>query len=112
MAIYTDIEGQGKLTTSNITGATTVTITTPPELVGSAYFVLEAVRTSEGIYDSSSPSLAGSISGLADGSYVQNNYVVGVTVPNGGVTFTYTPDSTISTGEAYVRGTGGISVQI
>lgn len=112
MATYTEIEGQGKLTTANITGATTITITTPPALIGAAYFVLEAIRTSEGVYNSSSPSLAGSISGLAGGSYVQNNHVIGVAVPNAGVTFTYTPDSTISSGEAYVRGTGGITVEI
>jgi len=112
MATYTDIEGQGKLTTADITGATTITITTPPELIGTAYFVLEAIRTSEGVYNSSSPSLVGSISGLAGGSYVQNNHMMGVVVPNGGVTFTYTPDNTISTGEAYVRGTGSITVEI
>ena len=112
MATYIDIEGQGKLTTANITGTPTITITTPPELIGTAYFVLEAVRTSEGVYNSSSTSLEGSISGLAGGSYVQNTYTMGVVVPNAGVTFTYTPDNTIPTGEAYVRGTGGVTVEI
>jgi len=114
MATYTNIGGSGKLTTANISGATTITITTPSSLTGSAYFTLETVRNEDGFYDSLSPTNAigtyANLSGVS--SLVTSSYIFSVVVENGGGSFTFTPAATITAGTAYVRGTGGISVQI
>jgi hypothetical protein len=115
MATYTDIGGPGKLTTANIpASANTITITTPTSLTGSAYFTLETVRNVDGVYDSSSPTNAigtyANLSGVS--SLVTSSYIFSVVVENGGGSFTFTPAAQITAGTAYVRGTGGISVQI
>jgi len=114
MAIYTDIEGQGKLTTANITGASTITITAPATLNGSAYLVLEAVREVDGTYNTSSPNLEGTFSNLDNvSSLQQHTHLFGIVLnDNNGGSFDFTPDSTITAGTAYVRGTGGITVDI
>jgi hypothetical protein len=114
MATYSNIGEAGKLTTANISGPTTITITTPASLTGSAYFTLETIRNSSGSYDSSSPTNAlGSYSSLSGvSSLVTSSYVFSVVVENGGGSLSFTPSSTISAGTAYVRGTGGISVEI
>ena len=114
MATYTDIGGPGKLTTANISGATTITITTPSSLTGSAYFTLETVRNADGAYDSTSPTnTVGTYANLTNVSgLVTSSYVFSVVVENGGGSLSFTPASTITAGTAYVRGTGGISVQI
>jgi hypothetical protein len=114
MATYTDIGGSGKLTTANISGATTITITTPASLTGSAYFVLETVRNESGSYDSSSPTNAlGSYSSLSGvKTLVTSSYIFSLVVENGGGSLSFTPSAQIDAGTAYVRGTGGISVEI
>ena len=114
MATYSNIGGAGKLTTANISGATTITITTPASLTGSAYFTLETVRNADGAYDSTSPTNAlGSYSSLSGVlGLVTSSYVFSVVVENGGGSLSFTPSSTITAGTAYVRGTGGISVEI
>ena len=114
MATYSDIGGQGKLTTAPISGATSVTITTPASLTGSAYFVLETVRNSSGSYDSTSSTNAlGSYSNLSGISgLVTSSYIFSVVVENGGGSFDFTPSATITAGSAYIRGTGGITVEI
>ena len=114
MATYTGIEGQGKLLTDNITGATTFTIVPPPSQTGSVYFTLETIRNSSGSYDSTSPTNAiGSYSTFVNCSgLVTSSYVFSVVVGEGTGSFSFTPASTISSGTAYVRGTGGITLEI
>lgn len=115
MATYTGIEGQGKLTTATISGNTTCTITTPASLTGSAYFTLEAsARNSSGSFDSSTPTIAiGTYSNLTNvKTLVTSSYILSVVVENGGGSFQFNPSSNIAVGSAYVRGTGGITVQI
>lgn len=114
MATYTDIEGQGKLTTTTLgTGTQTITITPPTGQLGSTYFTLEAIRNADGEYDSTSPVLAGvfgNFNGIS--TLVSDTHKFSAVVEEGGGYFNYTPNSTIEAGEAYVRGTGGITVLI
>lgn len=114
MATYTDIEGQGKLTTATIgTGAHTITITPPTNQIGDTYFTLEAIRNADGFYDSTSPILAGVFGSFSRVStIVSDTYKFSVVVEEGGGSFTYTPNSSIAIGEAYVRGTGGVTASI
>ena len=113
MATYTNIEGQGKLTTAPIAGSTTITITPPASLTGDSYFTLEATRNTNGFYGSTSPKLAGIFSNLNGVSnIVSDTYKFSAVIEEGGGSFDYTPTSTISIGDAYVRGTGDISVDI
>ena len=82
MATYTEIEGQGKLLTGNITGATTFTVVPPPSQTGSVYFTLETIRNSSGDYDSTSPTNAiGSYSSFVNCSgLVTSSYIFSVVV--------------------------------
>jgi len=114
MATYTDIGGSGKLTTGNISGATTFTIVPPTSLTGSAYFTLETVRNSSGSYDPTSPTNAiGAYGSFVNcGGLVTSSYVFSVVVGEGTSSFSFTPASTISSGTAYIRGTGGITLEI
>ena len=114
MATYTDIDGQGKLLTGDITGLTTFTIVPPSTQLGSVYFTLETVRNSNGSYDSTSPTNAlGSYSTFVNCSgLVTSSYIFSVVCGEGTGSFDFTPSSTISSGTAYIRGTGGITLEI
>ena len=113
MATYTDIEGQGKLTTAQIAGTVTITLTPPAGQVGDTYFALEAIRNTNGTYDSSSPILTGTFDNISGISTIAGDqYKFGAVVGADGGSFDYTPDNTIAIGTAYVRGTGGITASI
>lgn len=126
MATYTakQLSGAGVLLADNITAALPATkfIITNTSSTGSAYFTFETVRNSNGFYDSSTVTNAkGGLdiinipagADLAVIDKIQSDYIWSVVVPPGGVSgFTFDPSQLVSAGDVFLRGTGGISLEI
>ena len=126
MATYTakQLSGAGVLLADNITAALPATkfIITNTSSTGSAYFTFETVRNSNGFYDSSTvTNTKGGLdiinipagADLAVIDKIQSDYIWSVVVPPGGVSgFTFDPSQLVSAGDVFLRGTGGISLEI
>jgi surface protein len=83
---------------------------------GSAYFFMEPLRNSIGVYDSSSLRAAKgaywNFTGSDQYSLVTSDYIFGWVVPPGTSSFEYNPTDYIQTGSVYFRGTGYVGAQI
>lgn len=118
MASYTadQLYGAGtpiEALTAGVSYVFTITNTTS---TGSAYFTVETVRDSNGFYDSTRPTNAiGSYSSFSDidqNSLITSSYISSVVVPEGGGTYQFTPTSNIALSSSFLRGTGGITLNI
>ena len=126
MASYTaaQLKGAGVLLADNITTGLPLAkfLITNTTSTGSAYFTFETVRNSDGFYDSSSPTNgSGNLridvppigATLIPANLVQSNYIWSVVVPPGGVCgFVFGPTSQVDASTVYLRGTGGISLEL
>jgi len=83
---------------------------------GSAYFFMETLRTSTGVYDSSSLRAAKgaywNFTGSDQYSLVSSDYIFGWVVPPGTSSFEYNPTDYVQTGSVYFKGTGYVTAQI
>ena len=130
MATYTaeQLSGDGVLLADNIPAALPATkfLIANTTSTGSAYFTFETVRNANGFYDSSSPTNARGgldvanlpagatllVTGSLQGEDV-SDYIWSVVVPSGGISgFTFDPSLEVVAGTVYLRGTGGISLEI
>ena len=125
MATYTaeELRGQGTLTEA-ISGATSFEFTFPSSLSGSAYFTFETKRNVTGSYDNVTALGKGdkevgvnsSIVIKPTGSAYETGYIWSAKVRDGGSeannVITWTPAVNVGVGTAYLRGTGGISVNV
>ena len=126
MASYTaaQLNGAGVLLADNITTGLPLAkfLVTNTTSTGSAYFTFETVRNSNGFYDSSSPTNgSGNIridlppigADVSPVDLIQDNYIWSVVIPVGGVCgFTFGPTSQVDKETVYLRGTGGISLEL
>ena len=126
MASYTaaQLNGAGVLLADNITTGLPLAkfLVTNTTSTGSAYFTFETVRNSNGFYDSSSPTNASGFIRIdlppigADTvpvDLIQDNYIWSVVIPSGGVCgFVFGPTSQVDANTLYLRGTGGISLEL
>jgi hypothetical protein len=116
MASYTSEQLYGKgVEIEALTAATsyTFTLTTPSGLEGNAYFTLESVRDVNGFYVGKSANAVGNV-GIVSGTHglIQSSYIFSVIVASGGGSFTFIPTSSIPSGGAFLRATGGMSLAI
>lgn len=97
-----------------LTSGSTYTFTILSPATGSTYFTLETVRNSIGYYSSSSSATAtGTIGNLTNiTGLVSSSYVFSVIVNQGGGSFTFSPATNIAASGSFLRGTGGISLDI
>ena len=126
MATYTaeQLKGEGVLLEDNITTGSPFAnfLITNTTSTGSAYFTFETVRNINGFYDSSSPTNGkGNLrieippigATLIPVDSIQDDYIWSVVVPSGGVCgFTFAPTSQVNASTVYLRGTGGISLEL
>ncbi len=126
MASYTaeQLNGGGVLLENKITTGLPLAkfLITNTTSTGSAYFTFETVRNINGFYDSSSPTNGkGNLfidfppigATLIPADLVQSNYIWSVVVPPDGVCgFTFKPTSQVDASTVYLRGTGGISLEL
>ena len=98
----------------SLTSGSTYTFAITSSASGSTYFTLETVRNSIGFYDSTTPTTAvgtfGSLTNVT--GLVSSSYVFSVIVNQGGGSFTFTPSTNIVVSGSFLRGTGGISLNI
>jgi hypothetical protein len=98
----------------SLTSGSTYTFAITSSASGSTYFTLETVRNSIGFYDSTTPATAvgtfGSLTNVT--GLVSSSYVFSVIVNQGGGSFTFTPSTNIVVSGSFLRGTGGISLNI
>ena len=115
MASYTanQLNGAGtpiEALTAGVSYAFTITNTTS---TGSAYFTVETVRDSNGFYDSTRPTNAlGIYSLFSVEGLITSSYISSVVVTDLGGIYQFTPTSNIALGSSFLRGTGGISLDI
>jgi hypothetical protein len=97
-----------------LTSGSTYTFTLTSSISGSTYFTLESVRNPIGYYGSSSSATAtGSIGNLTNVTgLVTSPYIFSVVVNQGGGSFTFTPATNVAASGSFLRGTGGISLNI
>lgn len=97
-----------------LTSGSEYTFAVTSSVSGSTYFTLETVRNPIGFYDSSSSATAtGAIGNLTNVSgVVSSPYIFSAIVGQGGGSFTFTPSSNIAASGSFLRGTGGISLNI
>jgi len=115
MAFYNSNQLNGEGTPIEaLSSGSTYTFSITSSISSSAYFVLESVRNTIGFYDSSSVASAQgkienpiNITGMVSSSYILSS-VVG---PEGG-SFDFIPSNNIAASESFLRGTGGISLNI
>ena len=126
MSTYTadQLKGAGVLLSGNITAPLPATkfLITNTTSTGSAYFTFETVRNSSGSYDSTSPTNAKGGLNMASPpagatlvvtDLIKSDYIFSVVVPPGGVSgFSFDPSNQVNAGTVYLRGTGGISLEI
>lgn len=107
---YTQLYGAGSLG-ENLTGQKTFTFTNPS---GSSYFTMETVRSSNGSYNSSSPTnFIGSYTTSGSMGLVTSSYIASIVVQPGVSSFVFTPSYTLVSGSNYyLRGTGMYSLTI
>lgn len=116
MATYTPSILKDKGTpTEALAGAKTFTFTNPGTN-GSAYFTFETVRTTEGIYDTSSVKYAigtyGLFTNISSSYLVTSSYIFSTPVPPGTSSFQYTPTTNVPVSGAWLRGTGEFTLVI
>ena len=126
MATYTaeQLKGEGVLLADNITTGLPLAkfLITNTTSTGSAYFTFETIRNINGFYDSISPTNGkGNLridippigATLIPVDLIQSDYIWSVIVPPGGVCgFTFGPTSEVKASTVYLRGTGGISLEL
>jgi hypothetical protein len=97
-----------------LTSGSTYTFAITSSASGSTYFTLESVRNSIGYYDSSSSATAaGTIENLTNiTGLVASPYIFSTIVQPGGGSFTFTPATNVVASGSFLRGTGGISLDI
>jgi hypothetical protein len=97
-----------------LTSGSTYTFALTSSISGSTYFTLETVRNPIGYYDSSSPATAtGIIENLTNiTGLVASPYIFSVIVNQGGGSFTFTPAANVTVSGSFLRGTGGISLNV
>lgn len=97
-----------------LTSGSTYTFTIASPISGSTYFTLETVRNPIGFYDSTSVATAEGIFGSLTNvmGLVSSSYIFSVVVQPGGGSFTFSPSSNIAASGSFLRGTGGISLNI
>jgi hypothetical protein len=115
MASYTSNQLYGAGTPIEaLTSGTTYTFTIASPATGSSYFTLETVRNPIGYYDSTTPTTAvGTFGNLTNVTgLVSSSYVFSVIVNQGGGSFTFIPAANVAASGSFLRGTGGISLNI
>ena len=125
MAVYTAEQlRKGVLVTDALIGETNFNFTFPSSLSGSAYFTFETKRNVTGSYDNVTALGKGdkevgvnsSIVIKPTGSAYETGYIWSAIVRDGGSAannvITWTPAVNVGVGTAYLRGTGGISVNV
>ena len=117
MSSYTgnELKGQGTPIEALTAGVEYIfTVTAPSTLLGSAYFTFETVRNASGFYDSTT--VKNAVGTLSSSNIptlpIQSPYIFSEIISPGGNTFSFTPTNDVAAGNAYVRGTGGISLSI
>jgi hypothetical protein len=97
-----------------LTSGSTYTFALTSSISGSTYFTLESVRNPIGYYGSSSSATAtGNIGNLTNVTgLVTSPYIFSVVVNQGGGSFTFTPATNVAASGSFLRGTGGISLNI
>ena len=111
MASYTyqQLYGTGSIG-ENLSGTKTFTFTNPS---GSSYFTMETIPTSQGFYDSSSPTnFKGTYNVSESMGLVTSSYISSVVVQPGISSFTFAPTSAVTGTTYYLRGTGMYSLII
>jgi len=117
MASYTasQLNGVGtpiEALTGGVSYVFTITNTTS---TGSAYFTVETVRNYSGSYSGQPTNALGSYSSFSDieqNFMISSSYISSVVVPEGGGIYQFTPTSNIALSSSFLRGTGGISLDI
>jgi|TARA_R100000081_G_C4683933_1_gene98956 hypothetical protein len=130
MAVYTAEQlSEGVLVTDALIGETNFNFTFPSSLSGSAYFTFETLKNSNGSYANVTPLAKGdkevganslivikptatnqNISGITDDFIWSAEVRDGGNDPNNVIT--WTPETNVGVGTAFLRGTGGISVNV
>jgi hypothetical protein len=97
-----------------LTSGSTYTFALTSSISGSSYFTLETVRNPIGYYSSSSSATTtGTIGNLANVTgLVTSPYIFSAVVNQGGGSFTFTPATNVVASGSFLRGTGGISLNI
>ena len=86
-----------------------------PTCSGSAYFTVETVRNSSGYYGGQPTNALGLYSDFVSinkDTLITSSYISSVVVPNGGGSYKFTPTSNVDISSSFVRGTGGITLNI
>ena len=82
---------------------------------GSAYFTVETVRDNKGFYSTQPTNALGlysSFSSIEQNTLITSSYISSVVVENGGGIYQFTPTSNIALSSSFLRGTGGITLDI
>jgi len=118
MASYTasQLNGAGVPIEALTAGVSYVFSITSSSCTGSAYFTVETVRNNSGFYDSTRPTnalgLYSSFSDIDQDTLITSSYISSVVVPEGGGIYQFTPTSNIALSSSFLRGTGGITLDI
>ena len=113
MASYTAAQLYGKGSyAESLSGNKTFTITNPYN--GSSYFTIEAVRNSDGFYDSTSNKVAEGTYTIGNNikTLVTSSYIASVTVPPGTNSMSINFDNNTPISGSILRATGGITLTI
>ena len=113
MASYTAAQLYGKGSYSEaLNGNKTFTITNPYD--GTSYFTIEAVRNSDGFFDSTSNKVAEGAYTIGNNikTLVTSSYVASVTVPPGTNSMSINFDNNTPISGSILRATGGITLTI
>tara|TARA_R110000803_G_scaffold16360_3_gene44876 strand:+ start:438 stop:1583 length:1146 start_codon:yes stop_codon:yes gene_type:complete len=118
MASYTanQLNGAGTPIEALNSGSSYVFEITSSTCTGSAYFTVETVRDSNGFYDSTRPTntlgLYSDFVNLNQNTLITSSYISSVVVPEGENSYKFTPSSDIAISSSFLRGTGGITLNI
>ena len=117
MASYSAIQLNGAGTPIEaLTGGVSYVFNIDLKSTGSAYFTVETVRDGDGFYDSTRPTnalgLYSSFSDIDQNTLITSSYISSVVVENGGGIYQFTPTSNIALSSSFLRGTGGITLDI
>lgn len=86
-----------------------------PTCSGSAYFTVETVRNSSGYYGGQPTNALGLYSdfvSINQDTLITSSYISSVVVPGGGGSYKFTPTSNVAISSSFLRGTGGITLNI
>jgi hypothetical protein len=97
-----------------LTSGSTYTFAITSSASGSTYFTLESARNPIGFYDSSSSATAeGTIENLTNVTgLVSSPYIFSIVVNPGGGSLNFIPSNNVAASGSFLRGTGGISLNI